>query len=96
MDNNVFSAIAIQKLYNYGMRKTPLYGSQALLEEEIQLQHKGVGGKGDSASQFPLWARFAESYPAADMTQILYVWVNHNFKPILTPVGKLFPIWQIF
>jgi len=35
-DNNVFSAIAIQRLYNYCMRKTHLYSSQALLEEEIQ------------------------------------------------------------
>lgn len=55
MDNNVFSAIAIQRLYNYCTRKTPVYGSQALLEE-IQLQHI-VGGKkrgGNSASQCSL------------------------------------------
>lgn len=49
MDNNVFSAIAIQRLYNYYMRKTPLYGSQALLEE-IQLQHivGGEWGRGET------------------------------------------------
>lgn len=57
MGNNVFPAIAIQRLYNYCMRKTPLYSSQALLEEEIQLQHivekkKGTGR--DSTSQFPV------------------------------------------
>lgn len=49
MGNNVFPAIAIQRLYNYCMRKTPLYSSQALLEEEIQLQHiveKKKGGDG--------------------------------------------------
>lgn len=71
MGNNVFSAIAIQRLYNYCMRKTPLYSSQALLEEEIQLQHiveKKKGGDG-TVLHNSLWARFAESYPAADVTQ---------------------------
>lgn len=29
-------------------------------------------------------------------SEILYVWLNNNFKPILTPVGKLFPTWQVF
>lgn len=29
-------------------------------------------------------------------SEIVYVWLNNNFKPILTPVGKLFPTWQVF
>lgn len=29
-------------------------------------------------------------------SEILYVWLNNNFKPILTSVGKLFPTWQVF